>query len=732
MAESKKHLEFDELDKLLGEIPSATSGNLRSEDSGPKRGSLARKLSPVLVDTCRGPCPEKFPTNGSLIEGRAYANESKQSRVNGTQMADARLPDDLSLASALAGLSLENGYAAPVANSAFLLGNGYPNNFGIENFTIESHVNNIYPFQSSSGAPAPYHEFSGPNLIKVDDQMSNRVQLLPGMQIPAVEFPVNIMTTQKQYLVDSKALLPYFHHRRDGYDPHISWSTEDDHIYKRWNGNFCYKQLCDYQVDPQHVPFQGNINYVPRAMGQNPRGQYHEAPISHQCREYEQGQFLDRNGTAKFLRQPNLGLSSSDAHASFSPRIRNSRLYEVSGEGGLKHAWVGGNNFIGHARENGKLSSNGQLCRGLCNQTAGFFQPDDIDSWFVPPDETYLKNYENRFCSQKINLDVEEVAGRICLMAKDQQGCRLLQRKIAEGPPEVVEKIFFEVIDHMIELMTDPFGNYLVQKLLEVCDEGQLTQILKVVTRMPGDLVQISCDMHGTRAVQKVIEMLKIREHKVMVVNSLKPGIVTLMKNMNGNHVAQRCLQYLGPAYTQFLFEAAATNCVELATDRHGCCVLQKCLSHSGGKERQLLIHEIVSNALILSQDPFGNYVVQYVFELHVPEVMMEILDHLEGKFVDLSMQKYSSNVVEKCLKFSGDERRARIIRELIDHPRFDQIMQDPYGNYVIQAALSVSEGTIKDSLVEAIEPHVPGLRTSPYGKKVLSSSRMKKQPSWM
>lgn len=70
----------------------------------------------------------------------------------------------------------------------------------------------------------------------------------------------------------------------------------------------------------------------------------------------------------------------------------------------------------------------------------------------------------------------------------------------------------------------------------------------------------------------------------------------------------------------------------------------------------------------------------------------MEILDHLEGKFADLAMQKYSSNVVEKCLKHAGDERRGHIIRELIEHPRFDQIMQDPYGNYVIQAALNESE----------------------------------------
>ncbi|KAK6936978.1 Pumilio RNA-binding repeat [Dillenia turbinata] len=315
---------------------------------------------------------------------------------------------------------------------------------------------------------------------------------------------------------------------------------------------------------------------------------------------------------------------------------------------------------------------------------------------------------------------IDEVVGRIYCLAKDQHGCRFLQRKFTEGTAGDIENIFLEIIDRVVELMTDPFGNYLVQKLLEVCDENQLMQILHAVTRRAGVLVRISCDMHGTRAVQKIIETLNTPEHFSLLMNSLKPGVVTLIKNMNGNHVAQCCLQYLMPEYREFLFEAATSHCVELATDRHGCCVLQKCLTHSDGEPRHHLICEVSSNALILSQDPFGNYVVQFVFELGLPWATNDVLDELEGNFADLSMQKYSSNVVEKCLKYAGEERRPRIIQELISNPRLDQIMQDPYGNYVIQAALSDSEGALHDVLVEAIKPHVSALRTSPYGKKVL------------
>ncbi|KAF6139353.1 hypothetical protein GIB67_021563 [Kingdonia uniflora] len=92
---------------------------------------------------------------------------------------------------------------------------------------------------------------------------------------------------------------------------------------------------------------------------------------------------------------------------------------------------------------------------------------------------------------------VDEAVGNIYALAKDQNGCRFLQKKSTEGNLEDINKIFNEIIGHIVELMTDPFGNYLVQKLVEVCDENQRTEILHAVTRTPWDLLIISKDMHG-------------------------------------------------------------------------------------------------------------------------------------------------------------------------------------------------------------------------------------------
>jgi hypothetical protein len=63
----------------------------------------------------------------------------------------------------------------------------------------------------------------------------------------------------------------------------------------------------------------------------------------------------------------------------------------------------------------------------------------------------------------------------------------------------------------------------------------------KTAERM--ELVQVALNTHGTRAVQKLIETLTSREQVDLVIASLQPGVVSLIRDLNGNHVIQRCLQ---------------------------------------------------------------------------------------------------------------------------------------------------------------------------------------------
>lgn len=81
--------------------------------------------------------------------------------------------------------------------------------------------------------------------------------------------------------------------------------------------------------------------------------------------------------------------------------------------------------------------------------------------------------------------------------------------------------------------MTDPFGNYLCQKLMEHCNDTQRSRLVEIASTR---LVQISLNMHGTRAVQKMLEFLVpgngIRPAPAIfnIIDSIKDNVVELIK----------------------------------------------------------------------------------------------------------------------------------------------------------------------------------------------------------
>ena len=56
----------------------------------------------------------------------------------------------------------------------------------------------------------------------------------------------------------------------------------------------------------------------------------------------------------------------------------------------------------------------------------------------------------NRFAGTRL----EDLAGEIPYLCKDQHGCRYLQKKLEEGVPEHRDMIFRETFGHFADLMT--------------------------------------------------------------------------------------------------------------------------------------------------------------------------------------------------------------------------------------------------------------------------------------
>lgn len=329
-----------------------------------------------------------------------------------------------------------------------------------------------------------------------------------------------------------------------------------------------------------------------------------------------------------------------------------------------------------------------------------------------PPRRTTAEEAQQSFNSIKL----EQVVGQIYALCKDQHGCRFLQRKLDERNEQTVEIIFNDVKTHMVELMVDPFGNYLCQKLLESCNDDQRTVLVK--NAMPA-MTKIALNQHGTRALQKMIEFISKPEQTALIIEALQNDVVTLIQDLNGNHVIQKCLNHLSSEDARFIFEAVGNNCVTVGTHRHGCCVLQRCIDHADGLQKGEMVNHVIANANALVQDPFGNYVVQYILDLSEPCFTEPLSRAFLPTIVFLSKQKFSSNVIEKCIRCAGADTRRDIIREIMVPQALEKLLRDSFANYVVQTAMDFADEEVKPTLVEHIRAILPTIRNTPHGRRI-------------
>ncbi|KAL8172045.1 hypothetical protein V2J09_023849 [Rumex salicifolius] len=343
------------------------------------------------------------------------------------------------------------------------------------------------------------------------------------------------------------------------------------------------------------------------------------------------------------------------------------------------------------------------------------------------------RNSRPRLDLDPISINLMNLKGRVVDWAKDQNGCRVLQSKFQDPKTEEIEMVLSEVLDHVPELMIHSFGNYFIQKLIDVSTEEQRSRLLASVIFDRRQLIYICFDNHGTRAVQKLLEKLTspYQIHRFMV--ALAPGVVDLIKDINGHHVIQHCLKNFSAQQNEFLLHEVARNCFDIATDKSGCCVLQQCVDNSEGEIRESLLFNIISNALQLAEDPYGNYVVQHVLELNDHQLGARIIEQLLGSFIQLSCNKFASHVVEKCLTKTDINQASVVIYELLKSLKISELLVDQYGNFVFQAALSSSLSSSQVALYEnlrrVVQSNISSMRNNMYGRKILGWFERNGQP---
>mmetsp|Transcript_21004 Transcript_21004/g.38906 ORF Transcript_21004/g.38906 Transcript_21004/m.38906 type:complete len:361 (-) Transcript_21004:55-1137(-) len=257
--------------------------------------------------------------------------------------------------------------------------------------------------------------------------------------------------------------------------------------------------------------------------------------------------------------------------------------------------------------------------------------------------------------------------------AMTKAGSKQIQRVLGKSRPEDIDAIVEGVKDKIGLLMTDVYGNYMCQKLFQTCSSGQRLELLQA---MESSLVKISMDTRGTHSLQILIGLGSLAEEEDLYERAFRGHVIRLSRHEFGSHVIQKLAMTL--RNRDFIVRPVTQFVRELALDQLGLCVVKQII------DSPEVYKAILPHCLELIQDPYGNYAVQRLLEVWGKTCHTALEAQLSSKIVQLSIQKYSSNVIEQCL--AEPSLGSQFAKKLIKTESLHVLLPNVYGCYVLKA----------------------------------------------
>ncbi|GMH40738.1 hypothetical protein BSKO_08642 [Bryopsis sp. KO-2023] len=323
-------------------------------------------------------------------------------------------------------------------------------------------------------------------------------------------------------------------------------------------------------------------------------------------------------------------------------------------------------------------------------------------------------------------LRLKDIFGHLVMFGQDQQGSRFIQQQLEVVSPQDFSTAFDEILPECLVLSNHVFGNYVIQKLLE---HGTPVHASLLAHYFKNNVLDLSLHMYGCRVMQKALEVLDLKG-KMKLVQELEGHVWTCLRDQNGNHVIQKCVQCIPSKLISFIIDSLLHQVRPLATHPYGCRVIQRLLEYCDDPmKKRIVVEEILHNTELLAQDQYGNYVVQHLIEHGAPHERQCVIHRLKNDIVAFSVHKFASNVVEKCLVFGTQHERCMLLTGMLrsdsqsteNSEPIHEMMKDQYGNYVVQKLLEVCSDAQRETLLNCIRSHLHALKRVTYGKHILA-----------
>jgi len=317
---------------------------------------------------------------------------------------------------------------------------------------------------------------------------------------------------------------------------------------------------------------------------------------------------------------------------------------------------------------------------------------------------------KEKFYNQQLEQNIEQ----ILLLNTDKNNTNLSQEQ-----KELKEKIKSDIF----LASKDISGNYSIQKIIK---EKNLSKINFIINSIKTKIFELTLNLYGCRVIQEIISVLNA-EDLDFIINELKPVYNKCIEDKNGNHVIQRLIEKFTQEQNNDIFKEVIKNIIYLSKHQYGCRVIQKLFKYCSNEEIKKMLNEIYNHINELILDKYGNYVIQFILENNKEnDDLNEIYQAISGNIYNYSLHKFASNVIEKALNKGNEKQRKDIINEIISLDEVKKgivisMVQDKFGNYVIQKIIEYSEPLIKQKIINKILKEENILKSEGFSKHVIN-----------
>ncbi len=290
-----------------------------------------------------------------------------------------------------------------------------------------------------------------------------------------------------------------------------------------------------------------------------------------------------------------------------------------------------------------------------------------------------------------------KLQGNIISIIKTHKGSRIFQNYLKNTQCEILHQILLEILPQLSELLINPYANYFCKKFFTFLNQKDRIEFL---TNIKSSLYFLCTNNIGTYPIQGIIECLGSKAEKNIIINEIKFKIKELCIDPYGAHVIEKILSCFEEENIVIIYKYISDNFLLLAYDSNGICIIKKIVSFIHKKKLHENIKSIVKeNSMEIIKHTYGNFIIQSIIENWDSNEVKEIMNLYINNLIDLSLEKFASNVIERFIE-KDNEVLLKFINDLVISKRSLEVMKDNYGNFVIQKALKLACGPSKNILV--------------------------------